>query len=160
MNSPLNPLPPSAARPGALELHCQRFPAMLSWYRQVLGAELLYRDAVQAWLRAPAGWSLLLLDTQLPARPRESSGLAGLSLEFEQFDDLVAQLRALKTCNIYPERAVRNGLLTSLVYRDPDRNPFCLRHLLPASQRAPGPYRPMGEEFDIESLLEPAPAVA
>ncbi|MDP3857280.1 MAG: hypothetical protein Q8Q73_05880 [Stagnimonas sp.] len=142
-----------------LELHCQRYPAMIGWYRALLEAEIDYRDPVQCWLRRPDGSRLLLLDTQLANRPREVAGIPGLALVAARFEDLAARYRALKQRNIYPERANRNGLVTTLIYRDPDGNPLSLRYLLPAAERPQGEYRAMGEEFDPASLFDPEPVL-
>ncbi|TAJ51425.1 MAG: hypothetical protein EPN60_05210 [Nevskiaceae bacterium] len=141
-----------------LELHCQRFPAMIGWYRALLEAEIEYRDPVQCWLRLTDGSRLLLLDTQLANRPREAAGIPGLAFIAARFEDLAACYRTLKQRNLYPERANKNGLVTNLIYRDPDGNPVSLRYLLPATERPQGEYRPMGEEFDPALLFDAEPA--
>lgn len=142
----------------ALELHCQRFPAMIGWYRFLLDAEIEYRDPVQCWLRLTDGSRLLLLDTQLANRPREVAGIPGLAFVATHFEALAARYQTLRQRNIYPERANKNGLVTSLIYRDPDGNPVSLRYLLPAAERPQGEYRAMGEEFDPASLFDAEPA--
>lgn len=143
-----------------LELHCQRFVAMITWYRTLLDAEISYRDPVQCWLLAAGGGSLVLLDTQLPTRPREVAGIPGPAFECAHFEDLAACYSALKRRNIYPERASKNGFATTLIYRDPDGNPVSLRYLLPAQERPQGEYRAMGEEFDPATLFDAEPTAA
>jgi catechol-2,3-dioxygenase len=138
---------------GALELNCRRFAAMVGWYRDLLGAEIEYRDALHAWLRAPGGWHLALIAGGYEARPRECAGLNGPSFEYANLPALAATYRALRMRNVYPERAVKNGIVTSLVYRDPDGNPVSLRYLLPSAQWPAASINPLGDEFDPEPIL-------
>lgn len=141
-------------RLGALELSCLRYPAMVAWYRDLLGAEVEYRDAMHTWLRAPAGWHLVLSASAFQPRPRECSGIPGPAFEYADAGALADAYRTLKARGLYPERAVKNGWVTSLLYRDPDGNPAALRCLVPASQRATGPVNPLGDEFDPAILFD------
>lgn len=141
-------------RLGCLELNCRRYPAMLSWYRQWLDAEVVHRDAMQAMLRAPAGWHLVLVDSGYAQRPREVAGVAGIALEYPALSALAADYRRLKSDNVYPQRALKNGLVTSLVYSDPDGNPASLRHLPAGAPRNAQHINPLGDEFDPAVLLD------
>ena len=137
-----------------LELHCRRHAAMLVWYRALTGAEVEFRDELQCWLRSADGWRLLLLDTQWDERPREVAGVAGLAFEYPSLAALAAAWKSLAARAIRVERAVRNGVATSLVYRDPDGNPVTLRYVLPVTERPRTTSGPLGEEFDPADLLD------
>jgi hypothetical protein len=141
---------------GTFELHCRAYPAMIAWYKELTGATIILHDPVQCWLRAPAGWHLVLLDTQFGPRPREVAGLTGPSLSFASMAELSTAYRGLKARNVYPERAVMNGMVTSLIYRDPDGNPVSLRYLLPEETRRMKDVSLIGDEFDPAIVLESA----
>jgi catechol-2,3-dioxygenase len=139
----------------ALELNCRNYVAMIAWYRELLDARVGHRDAVQCWLHAPGGFRLVLLRTGFAARPRESAGIHGPAFEFGSAAALAETYRALKSRNLYPERAIKNGLVTTLLYRDPDGNPVALRYLLPEAERA-HEVNPLGDEFDPAQIFEAA----
>lgn len=143
-------------QPGALEIHCLHLPRMLTWYRQVLVGEIIYRDAMQTWLYMPSGWHLALLDTQYPRRAREVSGPAGLSLQVQDVAELMAHYQRLKTAGIYPEAARKNGLCTWLQYRDPDGGLLRLCYVRLGAD-VPGKVSSvLGDDFDPELLFAPA----
>ena len=129
---------------------------MVAWYKELIGASVIHCDPVQCWLEAPAGWHLMLLDTQFGTRPREVAGLSGPALSFATMAELSSTYRRLKLRNVYPERAIMNGMVTSLVYRDPDGNPVSLRYLLPEDTRKTEAVSVVGEEFDPALVLESA----
>ncbi|MEC9362895.1 MAG: VOC family protein [Pseudomonadota bacterium] len=138
---------------GALEISCLRFPAMVAWYRDLLGAEVEYRDAMHAWLRAPAGWHLVLTASAFEPRPRECAGVPGPAFEYADASALAGAFHAFRQRGIYPERAAKNGWVTSLLYRDPDGNPVAMRCMVPPEQRAAAPLNPLGDEFDPAALF-------
>lgn len=143
-----------APLPGGLMMNCRRYTAMIAWYRELLQAEVLHRDAMQCWLRSPRGWTLVLLDTQQAERPREIAGLDGLALQYERFEALSDAYAALAERGILPQHALKNGFVTTLMYRDPDGNRVSLRYLLPADTRGPAPYSLIGDEFEPAELFE------
>jgi catechol-2,3-dioxygenase len=146
----------SAPLLSAIELHCRRYTAMVTWYRNLLHADVGYRDAIQCWLRSPAGWTLVLMDTQFGDRPREVAGLEGVSLEYPTFDGLADAYRELSQRNIRPERALKNGRVTSVIYRDPDGNRVALRHVINSAMRAADVSSSLGEDFDFEAVFAAA----
>lgn len=137
---------------GAMEIACQRYPEMVTWYRNVLNAEIEYRDVVQTWLRCPGNWHLVLTARGLEPRPREAAGMVGPALEFADFPALREAYHSLCGRHLYPIRGFRNGKVTSLEYRDPDGNPFSLRLVLDAD--GGDELDPLGEEFDPKHLME------
>lgn len=138
---------------GSLELRCRRYAAMVAWYRDLLQADVVHRDDVHAWLRVADGWHLLLVASTSQTRPRESAGVVGPAFEYPGFDALRDAYGTLRERNIYPERAVRNGWATSLIYRDPDGNAVALRFVLPEGQRDKGTINPLGDEFDPQQVF-------
>lgn len=141
----------------ALEIQSLRHVAMIRWYQTVLEAELVYRDPVQCWLRGAAGATLVLVASGQAARPRESAGIAGPALVVADEGALGLVHRRLLGLGIHPERALRNGLVTTLIYRDPDGNPVAFKALAAAVPTG-GTVDPLGEEIDPQSLSAPPPA--
>lgn len=139
---------------GAVELACQRYAEMVAWYRNLLTADIEYRDAVQTWLICPGGWHLVLTARALDPGPREAAGVVGPALQFADFPALRAAYHALCAHNLYPVRGFRNGMVTSLEYRDPDGNPVALRVVLGRGGEAQEQLDPIGEEFDPKEMME------
>ncbi len=148
--------PTSLSRIGGIELACQRYHAMISWYRDLLGATVIYRDDVHAWLRLPNNGHLGFLASGAQTKPRECTGVIGPAFEFASFTALQQCYCELKQRNIYPERAVKNGFVTSLIYRDPDQNLVGLRYYPESELPHTDLINPLGAEFDPDTLLEVA----
>lgn len=137
----------------AIEINCQRFLSMITWYRELIDAQVEFRDEIQCWLKSPTGWRLVLLNTGLAARPRDVAGVSAPSFEYGSLAQLTNAYKTLCSRNIYPERSVKNGFHTTLKYRDPDNNDVSLRFVLPSGNRSEGAFNPLGEEFNAQVLL-------
>jgi catechol-2,3-dioxygenase len=135
----------------AIELQSRRHVAMIRWYQIVLEAEVIHRDAMQCWLRTGAGTTLILVASAQAPRPREVAGIAGPAFAVADEGALGSLVRRLERLDVYPERALRNILATSVIYRDPDGNPVAVKALA-ATVPAGAVVDPLGEEIDPRNL--------
>jgi len=135
----------------AIELQSRRHVAMIRWYQIVLEAEVIHRDAIQCWLRSGGGTTLILLASAQVPRPREVAGIAGPAFVVPDEAALAGLCRRLERLNIYPERALRSLLATSLFYRDPDGNPVAFKALAAIVPQG-ATVDPLGEEIDPRGL--------
>jgi catechol 2,3-dioxygenase-like lactoylglutathione lyase family enzyme len=97
---------------------------MAEWYRTVLGARLVFRDAMLCFLSYDdEHHRLALLQVPgLPPRDPASAGTDHVAYSYRDLGDLLSTYRRLKGHGILPHWPINHGVTTSMYYRDPDNN--------------------------------------
>ena len=99
---------------------------MIDWYSTLVGAEVLFQDAVGAWLsNDEANHRIALLafpgfvdDPEKDTR----TGLHHSAFEYDGFEDLNASYLRLREAGIEPDLCLDHGMTLSYYYKDPDGN--------------------------------------
>jgi catechol-2,3-dioxygenase len=107
-------------------LKTTRLQEMIDWYSALVGAEVLFQDAVGAWLsNDEANHRIALLafpgfvdDPEKDTR----TGLHHSAFEYASFEDLNASYLRLRDAGIEPDMCLDHGMTYSYYYKDPDGN--------------------------------------
>jgi catechol 2,3-dioxygenase len=103
-----------------------RLQEMVDWYRAVIGVEVQFQDANNAWTTNDgANHRIAFLAVPgLSDDPDKVShnGMHHSAFEYASFSDLMASYERLKAQSILPAISVEHGLTTSLYYKDPEGN--------------------------------------
>jgi len=107
-------------------LKTTRLQEMIDWYCTLVGAQVLFQDAVGAWLsNDEANHRIALLafpgfvdDPEKDTR----SGLHHSAFEYASFDELNASYLRLREAGIEPDLCLDHGMTFSYYYKDPDGN--------------------------------------
>jgi catechol 2,3-dioxygenase len=152
-----------------VNLKTTRLAKMADWYRTVVGADVLFRSDVIAFLsNDEANHRIALLAfpgfTDDPAKETHT-GLHHTAFEYDSFDDLNASYLRLREAAITPEFCLDHGATFSYYYRDPDGNRVelqcdCFGDWRASSEwvRTSGDLRsnPIGAFFDAERVAAAA----
>jgi catechol-2,3-dioxygenase len=99
---------------------------MVDWYRTLVGAEVLFQDAVGAWLSNDAAnhrIALLAFPGFVDDPDKETrTGLHHSAFEYDSFADLNASYLRLREAGIEPALCLDHGMTFSYYYQDPDGN--------------------------------------
>jgi catechol-2,3-dioxygenase len=103
-----------------------RLREMVAWYRAVVGAEVTFQDANNAWTTND-GANHRIAFLSLPALEDDPdkvkhNGMHHSAFEYGSFSDLMASYERLKGEGILPAFALDHGLTISLYYKDPEGN--------------------------------------
>ena len=101
-----------------------RFEAMLEWYTQVLGAEVVHSDGVLAFLSYDEEHHRIAI-ANLPGLEEQSPTAAGtdhVAFAHADLGDLLYTYVRLRQAGIEPYWTINHGPTTSLYYKDPDGN--------------------------------------
>jgi len=101
-----------------------RFEAMLDWYANVLGAEVVHCDGVLAFLSYDEEHHRIAI-ANLPGLEEQSPTAAGtdhVAFAHADLGDLLYTYVRLRQAGIEPYWAINHGPTTSLYYKDPDGN--------------------------------------
>ena len=103
-----------------------RLDQMVDWYRTVVGAEVQFRDANNAWMTNDAANHRIAF-LSVPALEDDPekvkhNGMHHSAFEYKSFDDLIASHDRLRDEGILPAFALDHGLTISIYYRDPEGN--------------------------------------
>ncbi|TCW80288.1 biphenyl 2,3-dioxygenase [Burkholderia sp. SRS-46] len=162
------PCPDPAARPpeklAHIVLATRRFDDAIHWWSIVLGARVMYRNALLCFLSFDEEHHRLALinAANFSPRRRESTGLDHAAFTYSSLGDLLHTYERLKGHGVRPEWCINHGPTTSLYYRDPDGiqaelqvDNFETPEALDAWLRS-GAFaeNAIGVEFDPEHLLE------
>jgi catechol-2,3-dioxygenase len=109
-----------------VNLKTTRLQEMIDWYSTLVGAEVVFQDAVGAWLsNDEANHRIALLafpgfvdDSEKDTR----TGLHHSAFEYQSFGDLNASYLRLRSAGITPEICIDHGMTLSYYYKDPDGN--------------------------------------
>ena len=109
-----------------VNLKTTRLQEMIDWYSALVGAEVLFRYELGAWLsNDQANHRIALLAFPGFADDPEKETRIGLhhtAFEYASFDDLNASYLRLKAQGIVPDFCLDHGMTFSYYYRDPDGN--------------------------------------
>jgi catechol-2,3-dioxygenase len=109
-----------------VSLKTTRLQEMIDFYRELVGAEVIFQDAVGAWLSndgANHRIALLAFPNLVDDPNKETrTGLHHCAFEYGSFDDLNASYRRLKEAGITPAVCLDHGMTFSYYYADPDGN--------------------------------------
>ena len=107
-------------------LKTTRLQEMIDWYGTVVGAQVLFQDAVGAWLSNDAANHRIALlafpgfvdDPEKDTR----TGLHHSAFEYASFEELNASYLRLREAGIEPAMCLDHGMTFSYYYADPDGN--------------------------------------
>ena len=109
-----------------VNLKTTRLQEMIDWYSAVVGAEVLFRYELGAWISnddANHRIALLAFPGLIDDPEKETrTGLHHTAFEYADFDELNAGYLRLKAEGIVPEFCLDHGMTFSYYYRDPDGN--------------------------------------
>ena len=103
-----------------------RLQQMVDWYRAVIGAEVVFQDAHNAWTTIDgANHRVAFLSVPgLRDDPDKTShnGMHHSAFEYASFADLMATYARLRDEAILPAFCLDHGLTISVYYKDPEGN--------------------------------------
>ena len=103
-----------------------RLGEMVEWYRNVVGAEVNFQDANNAWMtNDEANHRVAFLSVPgLKDDPDKTThnGMHHSAFEYATFDDLMSSYERMRDIGITPAFCLDHGLTMSLYYRDPEGN--------------------------------------
>jgi catechol 2,3-dioxygenase len=109
-----------------VNLKTTRLQEMIDWYREVVGAEVIFQFPGGAWLtNDEANHRIALLHSpHLKDDPEKlaHTGIHHMAFEYDSVDNLLATYERLKAEGIEPHMALDHGMTTSIYYVDPDGN--------------------------------------
>ena len=109
-----------------LNLKTTRLQEMIDWYALVVGSEVVFQDAMGAWLtndRANHRIALLAFPGLTDDPEKETrAGLHHSAFEYANFDDLNASYLRLRDAGVEPDFCIDHGMTFSYYYKDPDGN--------------------------------------
>ena len=109
-----------------VNLKTTRLQEMIDWYSALVGAEVLFRYELGAWLsndQANHRIALLAFPGFADDPEKETrTGLHHTAFEYASFDDLNAGYLRLRAQGIVPDFCLDHGMTFSYYYRDPDGN--------------------------------------
>ena len=107
-------------------LKTSRLQEMVDWYRAVLGVEVQFQDAYNAWTTNDGANHRIafLAAPGLSDDPEKSrhTGMHHSAFEYASFADLMASYERMRAEGIAPAFCLEYGLTISLYYRDPEGN--------------------------------------
>ena len=103
-----------------------RLQDMIDWYKAVVGVEVQFQDANNAWTTNDgANHRVAFLSVpglQTDPQKVQHTGMHHSAYEYDSFSDLMESYNRLKAEKIEPAFALDHGLTISLYYRDPEGN--------------------------------------
>ena len=109
-----------------LNLKTTRLQEMIDYYSALVGAEVIHRDAMGAWLSndgANHRIALLAFPNFTDDPEKEThTGLHHSAFEYASFDELNASYLRLRDAGIKPAFCLDHGMTFSYYYADPDGN--------------------------------------
>jgi len=105
-------------------LRTNNFKNMVSFYKDFLGAQIIYENDFLAFLSYDEEHHRIAI-AAVPgttAKDRSSCGLDHIAFTFDTISDLLLSYRQRKRKGISPLWPVNHGPTTSIYYRDPDGN--------------------------------------
>ncbi len=107
-------------------LKTTRLQEMIDWYATVVGADVLFQDALGAWLsndEANHRIALLAFPNFVDDPDKDThTGLHHSAFEYASFEELNASYLRLRDAGILPALCLDHGMTLSYYYADPDGN--------------------------------------
>jgi catechol-2,3-dioxygenase len=150
-----------------LNLKTTRLQEMIDFYAVLVGAEVIHRDDLGAWLsNDDANHRIALLAfpdfTDDPLK-EQHTGLHHSAFEYGSFDDLNATFLRLRDAGIEPAFCLDHGMTFSYYYADPDGNHVELQCDVFGDWAASKAWMSTSEEFranPIGQFVDPAAVAA
>jgi catechol 2,3-dioxygenase len=109
-----------------VNLKTTRLQEMIDFYGSLVGAEVVFRDQVGAWLSndgANHRIALLAFPNFVDDSEKETrTGMHHSAFEYASFEDLNASYLRLKEAGVTPALCLDHGMTLSYYYADPDGN--------------------------------------
>jgi catechol-2,3-dioxygenase len=145
-------------------LRTRSLAAMKEWWSTLLGAEVVFENAMIAFLTYDDEHHRLAL-VELPDledRPERSVGVDHVAFTYAGLGELLGTYERLKHLGVKPYWCVNHGPTTSLYFRDPDGNQVELQvdnfpradELMAWMRSGAFERNPIGVPFDPDRLLE------
>ena len=103
-----------------------RLQEMVDWYRLVLGVEVNFQDAYNAWTtNDEANHRVAFLSVpglQDDPDKTKHNGMHHSAFEYNSFAELMQSYERLKQAGVLPAFCLDHGLTISIYYRDPEGN--------------------------------------
>ena len=103
-----------------------RLLEMVDWYKALVGVEVNFQDANNAWTTNDAANHriafLSVPGLEQDADKNKHTGMHHSAFEYDSFDDLMSTYERLKGESILPAFSLDHGLTISLYYKDPEGN--------------------------------------
>jgi catechol 2,3-dioxygenase len=103
-----------------------RLQEMVDWYRILVGVEVIFQDANNAWTSNDgANHRIAFLSVpglEADADKAKHTGMHHSAFEYGSFDDLISSYERLSGEGILPAFSLDHGLTISIYYRDPEGN--------------------------------------
>ena len=103
-----------------VNLKTTRLQEMIDWYREVVGAEVIFQFPGGAWLtNDEANHRVALLHSpRLKDDPEKlaHTGIHHMAFEYDSLDNLLATYERLRAEGIEPHMALDHGMTTSIYY--------------------------------------------
>jgi len=119
--------PAEAVRPSKLAhvvLRTNNFQNMVSFYKDFLGARVIYENDFLAFLSFDEEHHRMAIAEVPGTKPKDKTtcGLEHIAFSFDTLSDLLLAYRHRKQKGILPVWPVNHGPTTSIYYKDPDGN--------------------------------------
>lgn len=144
-------------------LRTRHLEEAIAFYETILGAEIVFRDTMMAFLTYDDEHHRIALAAtpQQEPPPPGAAGLDHLAYTYEDLGELLGTYERLKGEGILPVWTINHGPTTSLYYADPDGNRVELQidnfeteeQLKAFMQSGAFEKNPIGVTFDPEKLL-------
>ena len=109
-----------------VNLKTTRLQEMIDFYRELVGAEVIFQDQVGAWLSndgANHRVALLAFPSFVDDAEKDTrTGMHHSAFEYSSFDELNSSYLRLKEAGITPALCLDHGMTFSYYYADPDGN--------------------------------------
>ena len=107
-------------------LKTTRLQEMVDWYRLLIGVEVNFQDANNAWT-SNDGANHRVAFLSVPGLEEDPdkfrhTGMHHSAFEYASFDDLMSSFARLREVGILPAFSLDHGLTISLYYQDPEGN--------------------------------------
>jgi catechol-2,3-dioxygenase len=144
-------------------LRTRHLEEAIVFYEKVLGAEIVFRNAMIAFLTYDEEHHriALAMTPQKETAPPGAAGLDHLAYTYENLGQLLGTYERLRGEGILPVWSINHGPTTSLYYADPDGNRVELQidnfdteaELKAFMESGAFEKNPIGVEFDADKLL-------
>jgi catechol-2,3-dioxygenase len=114
----------SPPRLSHIVLRTTRLKPMIEWYTTVFDAQVLYQNAMMAFMTHDDEHHRIALFA-IPGtveKPKHSAGLDHIAFFYPTMGDWIATYERLKVAGVTPHGGMHHGITMSLYYRDPDQN--------------------------------------
>ena len=148
-------------------LKTSRLQEMIDWYQVLIGVEVNFQDANNAWTtNDEANHRIAFLSVpglEQDADKVKHTGIHHSAFEYDSFDDLMSSYERLRDEGIVPAFSLDHGMTISLYYKDPEGNYVELQSDIFGDWKQSGHFmrtspdfqsNPIGTFFDPEKVCQ------